>query len=533
MLGSFLLYAFFSGLMLALGWLSWSTPAFLFVAFVPLWSACYKLTRARARHSFGILLLLSFIAFLTWNVVDTFWLRISTWPGFAAAALLNAAFVATVTMAGFWMARRRGFLVGMLFWAALWIAFEKLHNQWELAWPLLTLGNGFARYAGLVQWYEYTGVLGGSVWVLAANIAAFYLWKTYSSGGTRPVLLRRAAVWGAIVLLPMLLSWAIAPRQPESGQTFRVIALQPNIDPYEEKFTTATDGAMADLLIDMCDTLLDPSVDLVVAPETFLPQYKQADRLSIYPVFDTLQAFSRRNAGLTLVTGASFVRYYYDQEQITPTANRSRNGQMWYDVYNSAVQITPQQIVRYDKSRLVPGVECFPYRRFLEGVLGDIMIDMGGMVGSHVTQAERTVFVSDRGRLRIAPIVCYEALFGEFVTRYVRRGANLLCIVTNDGWWGNTEGHRQMLWIARLRAIETRLPVVRSANTGISAVICPDGRVVRALPYGEKGALCADVVLSEHEATFYVRHGDYIAWIAVAIAAGLFLFSLVPFRRKK
>lgn len=206
MVGTFLLYAVLSGLMLALGWLSWSTPAFIFVAFVPLWVAAYKLFRAQARHAFAVLWLITFTAFLTWNVVDTFWLRNSTWPGFVAAALLNAAFVTVVTMAGFWVARRRGFLLGMIFWAALWISFEKLHSEWDLAWPLLTLGNGFARYAGFVQWYEYTGVFGGSLWVLAANIVAVYAWKAYAGQSPREVLYRRIGVFAGVVVLPMLLS---------------------------------------------------------------------------------------------------------------------------------------------------------------------------------------------------------------------------------------------------------------------------------------------------------------------------------------
>lgn len=533
MLGSFLLYAFFSGLMLALGWMSWSTPAFLFVAFVPLWAAAYKLFRARARHSFGILFVLSFFAFLVWNVIDTFWLHHSTWPGFVAAALLNALFVTAVTMAGFWMARRRGFLTGMLFWAALWIAFEKLHNEWELAWPLLTLGNGFARYAGLVQWYEYTGVFGGSLWVLTANILAFYLWKAYAGGAARRILYRRAGVFAAAVFLPMLLSWGLVPRAWKEDPAVQAIVLQPNIDPYGEKFSTATDSAMARRLIEMCDTLLTDRVALVAAPETYLPQYKQVDRLSLYPVFDTLRAFCRSHPGLAVVSGSSFVRYYYDREHASATANRSRSGDMWYDVYNSAVQITARDIERYDKSRLVPGVECLPFRGLLEDLLGDFLLDLGGMTGSHVTQPERTVFVSRRGAMRVAPVICYEALFGRFVSDYVRRGANVLCVVTNDGWWGNTEGHRQMLWIARLRAIETRLPVVRSANTGVSALIDPDGRITAVIPYGEKGALRGEIPLGDHAPTFYVRYGDYLAWIAAGIAAGLLLFSFLPFRGKK
>lgn len=535
MVGTFLLYAVLSGLMLALGWLSWSTPAFIFVAFVPLWVAAYKLFRAQARHAFAVFWLITFTAFLTWNVVDTFWLRNSTWPGFVAAALLNAAFVTVVTMAGFWVARRRGFLLGMIFWAALWISFEKLHSEWDLAWPLLTLGNGFARYAGFVQWYEYTGVFGGSLWVLAANIVAFYAWKAYAGQSPREVLYRRIGVFAGVVILPMLLSWAVTPRgdAPKDSRSIEAIALQPNIDPYGEKFTTATDSAMAARMFEMVDTLLDPQVRLIAAPETYLSQYKQVDSPGRYPVFDTLRAFSARNGGLTVVTGSSFVRYFYDEASVTPTANRSRYGDFWYDVYNSAVQIDTQGMDRYEKSKLVPGVECFPFRSVLEGVLGDIMIDMGGMAGSNVTQDDREVFVSQGGTMRLAPIICYEALFGEFVAGYVRKGANVLCIITNDGWWGNTEGHRQMLWIARLRAIETRLPIIRSANTGVSAFLTPDGRITGVIPYGQQGVLRGTLVLAEREPTFYVRHGDYIPRVAVWVAAALLLFSVLPGRRKR
>lgn len=519
--------------MLALGWLSWSTPAFLFVAFVPLWIAAYKLNRANARRRGGIMLLLTFVAFFTWNLVDTWWLKNSTWPGFIAASVLNASFVTAVTILAYFVVRRRGFVIGLLFWAALWVSFEKLHSEWELSWPLLILGNGFARYAGLVQWYEYTGTLGGSLWVLTTNILAFFAWKTYAEHSPKKILYRRIGAFAAVVLLPMAASWAVTPKSPANGETIEAIALQPNIDPYSEKFTEATDLGMAELLMGMTDSLITPGVRLIAAPETYLAQYKQLQMGPSYPVFDTLRAFSQRHDSLTILTGSSFVRYIYDRDSITPTANKSRGADVWYDVYNSAVQVTPGSFARYEKSKLVPGVECFPYRSVLEGVLGDIMFDMGGMTGSNVTQAERAVFVSQQGRLRLAPIICYEALYGDFVAGYVRNGANVLCIVTNDGWWGNTEGHRQMLWIARLRAIETRMPVIRSANTGVSAFISPDGRITAIIPYGQKGALKGALTLTDREPTFYVRHGDYIPRIAVWIAALLFVFSWVPFRRKK
>lgn len=211
-----------------------------------------------------------------------------------------------------------------------------------------------------------------------------------------------------------------------------------------------------------------------------------------------------------MVTGSSFVRYFYDESSVTPTANRSRYGDFWYDVYNSAVQIDTQGMDRYEKSKLVPGVECFPFRSVLEGVLGDIMIDMGGMAGSNVTQDDREVFVSQGGTMRLAPIICYEALFGEFVAGYVRKGANALCVITNDGWWGNdrrpsadaldrsSAGHRDT---------PSRDPLGQYGRIGF-----PDPRRTDhgVIPYGQQGALRGTLVLAEREPTFYVRHGDYI-----------------------
>src|SRR5574343_444659 len=73
--------------------------------------------------------------------------------------------------------------------------------------------------------------------------------------------------------------------------------------------------------------------------------------------------------------------------------------------------------------------------------------------------------------LKLAPAVCYESVYGDFMAKYIRSGAEVICIITNDGWWGNTPGHRQHLAYAKLRAIETRKQIIRSANTGISCFV--------------------------------------------------------------
>ena len=111
--------------------------------------------------------------------------------------------------------------------------------------------------------------------------------------------------------------------------------------------------------------------------------------------------------------------------------------------------------------------------------------------------------------LKTGPVICYESIYGEFVTEYVRKGAQFLAIITNDAWWGNTAGHKQLLSYARLRAIENRRSIVRSANTGISAVINPKGEITDKLPYDTKGVLKAKFSPA-NKITFYTQYGDLL-----------------------
>ena len=146
-------------------------------------------------------------------------------------------------------------------------------------------------------------------------------------------------------------------------------------------------------------------------------------------------------------------------------------------------------------------------------------INLGGTSGSLGLQNERTVFTASNGT-RIAPVICFESVFGEFVGEYVRNGAELIFVVTNDGWWGTTAGHKQHLGFSSVRAIEARRDIVRSANTGISCFVDQRGMIRIPAKYGVEASLRSQV-LPNDKLTFYTRHGDYIAkaflWLSIAL----------------
>jgi apolipoprotein N-acyltransferase len=131
----------------------------------------------------------------------------------------------------------------------------------------------------------------------------------------------------------------------------------------------------------------------------------------------------------------------------------------------------------------------------------------------------------------VAPIICYESVYGNYVNGYVTNGAQFLAIITNDAWWHETQGHKQHLSFAQLRAIETRRDVARSANTGISAFINQKGEVTQQSKYGEKIALKGTVQLN-NKLTFYVQQGDYLAKLAIGIGfILLLLIGIKPLRK--
>jgi len=216
--------------------------------------------------------------------------------------------------------------------------------------------------------------------------------------------------------------------------------------------------------------------------------------------------------------------YFRDSNRASPQSNSHPEGG-WYDDYNSAFMINAAPETQfYHKSKLVVGVENFPYQSFLKPILGDAMIDLGGTVAMKTTQPDREVFTLSNNA-KTAPIICYESVYGEFVSGYVRNGAQFLSIITNDAWWGDTQGHKQHFSYARLRAIETRRSVARSANTGISGFISETGAVVETLGYTKQGALRGTVSLND-DITFYTRFGDYIARTSVFVLVFLFLYAI-------
>jgi len=532
-----LLYAFISGLIFFLAWPVKGFPFLLFIAFVPLLLIQHQISvdnRLRARHLF----LYSFIAFLLWNVGTTWWVGCIHFGQEAAlmAFTANALLMAFTFLVYHKVKRALPERFGTFAIIPIWIAFEYLHHDWDLTWPWLTLGNGFASWNACVQWYEYTGVFGGSFWILLINVLLFDLY-IYRNTLLRPWKRRTIYIASASLLLiiPLIVSWVIySSIDPEKGEhTITVVVVQPNIDPYS-KFGGAFQEQTEKMLV-LAESKMDTSVDYLVFPETALVESFWENDMEFSWSIRRLFEYRSHYPKLAIVTGAATGRFFRQEEKPSLTARKFKDAPDWYDNYNTALQIdSSHSIPVYHKSKLVPGSEKLPFPKYFQ-YLERFALDLGGTKGSLGIQEERTVFHHPSTKSSIAPVICYESIYGEYVSEYIRNGARFIFIMTNDGWWDDTPGYRQHLAYGTLRAIETRKSIARSANTGISCFINIKGEIQQPQAWDTEGAIKQHLVSTE-ALTFYTRHGDYLAKAMLWLAWGgiiWFVFRVVLMRVKK
>jgi len=522
-----LVLAIASGLLLAVSWPTYGFPLFLFIAFVPLLVLEKSLRERTVKKSNLKTLGFSYITFLIFNAITTWWLYYATPFGMYFAVLANALLMSIVFLLYHIIAKKISQKLSLWMLVCLWIGFEKFHLNWELSWPWLNLGNGFSEYYKWVQWYEYTGTFGGTLWIWIVNILFFYGCIDFQKNRNRKLFIKSSLLPIVVIVIGIFSSLYIYHSFKESDEKVNLIVLQPNVDPYTEKYKTTNDG-MAQDLIDLAKTKLDSNNYFVIAPETTLSKPVQLDKFKRTKEYYKLNSFVLSNRNVAFLSGITFYDSFPANHKPNATANYFRNSKNWYNSYNSSFFLrAKKEFEYYHKSKLVVGVEHIPYRNLISPLLGGYMIDLGGSISTLTTQENREVFTNDVNTL--APVICYESVYGEYVTDCVKMGADFLAIITNDGWWSTSQGHKQHLSLARLRAIENRRSIARSANTGISALINQKGDVLHSIPYGEKGALKGSIRTSKHT-TYYTEQGDYIFRIAMLV---LVIVLLTSFTKRK
>jgi apolipoprotein N-acyltransferase len=325
--------------------------------------------------------------------------------------------------------------------------------------------------------------------VNAALARALLTWKRW------PGLIVPLGTAGLLLAGALGYGWLWPP--PEVGNSpMRIALVQGNID-QRVKWDPAWQERTLAIYQDLTAAAAHERPQLIVWPEAAVPFFFRAD--------------SRRAAveGMARAADAYLLVGAPDWQAGQPR--------------NTAFLIGPdgQMVGRYDKRHLVPFGEYVPLRQLLSFVNPLA----GGAIGEFASGHEATVFATPNGRFSV--VICYEAIFPDEVRDFFRGGADFLINITNDAWFGRSAAPAQHLAMAAFRAVENRAYLIRAANTGISAIVTPDGHIVQA------SGLFTRVVLSgainpHTSGSFYTWHGDLFAWGTVGVAIVTAIGSLTP-----
>ena len=493
----------------------------LFVGLLPLLlvSAQYS----GSRRDFFAMLGWATLTFVAWNIATIWWVWNATPAGPIAATICSSWWSLLAFMLYHAMSKHAPKPLAYVVFVTAWIAGEYLYTQAPaLSFPWLTLGNGFADDPWAVQWYEYTGVFGGSLWVLLVNLLSF-----------EACLTMRKKSWIAATLalvVPLGISIGLFYKYDSEGKLYTsldkmtVSVTQPNIPCYE-KFNISAESQQ-DNLMELLAEVPD-SAEFVLMPETALAEMILDNQAERSPMVNRIADYLRAEKPATMVvSGGETIRWY---GKVKGSETARRRGVYYADVYNASLGIdTTSNVQLHHKGKLVVGVETIPM--WLRKAGDKFAIDLGGTFGQLGIGTTAVPF--EHNGKKVAPAICYEGLYGGYMTEFARNGAEALFVVSNDGWWGNTLGHKYLFAFCRLRAIELRRDVARSANTGVSGFITMQGEDIQRLEWDKRGVLTSDIRLNQ-EQTFYAKFGDYIGRLSLYIVALCLLYFIAYTAKKK
>jgi apolipoprotein N-acyltransferase len=515
--------ALLSGILLGLGFPPYTSAPLLAFAFIPLFVV--NELACKNQLSYSISFLIYWFTCIVWNMIVTFWLYNTVIIPVILLHLINSLFFAIILTLFRLIYQKISKNIGFLALVLLWIGFEFVHHKWELAYPFMTLGNGLASFVEVIQWYEYTGVLGGSCWILLLNILAYkvieLVFLTEKEQTNKKTIYKFISIWLLIFSIPSLFSYILFYTYIEQGNKTSVLVIHPNTDCYTEKYNQNSE-ILTKQYVEQIKQVIKPSTNFVILPETAITDAGFYGNMEANKSLQICKDFLKQYPQTKIITGA--IAYQYaDKLQATkePNLNYTKEYDYWYYAYNIALQIDSSKYTSlHCKQHLVPFEERIPYPKFF-GILKNVVAKLGFWHFETNIPYQNT-FRNATGNF--VPLVCFESIFGESAAKAVNDGGEALVVMLNEGWYNNQTGASQFMHYASLRAIENRRAVVRSSNYGYSCFIDQKGTITNAINDRKPATLTQDIYLNTTK-TFYTKYGDWIGrWACFGLVGLCFYF---------
>jgi apolipoprotein N-acyltransferase len=467
----------------------------------------------------------SYVSFLVFNVVTLYWVGgfthgrdVFLMIGGAALLIIHPLFFLVPIVAYLLVKKYLGGRFALLMFAFLWVSFEWIHSLGQLGFPWLTVGNSQSMDIAHIQFITLTGVYGISFWIVSVNALLYFLLRKLTQAEWALKSPRAALTFAltiAILLIPVIHGKAVLSEssQIKHQSPVRIGVLQPDLDPWK-KWEVGHQEQL-ETYIGLSRPLVEKQPHLVLWPETAIafriltPKYA--------PVHEELRNWVD-GTGCGLLTGFADITFY-DSADAPRGSHTVQGTTIHYEDFNAIMLLEPRsaRVQKYAKMRLVPFGERVPYAEHLTFLADAVKWDVG--ISGWGIGRDTTVFtmMSGERQVKFSAMVCYESIYPELVSRFVKKGAEFLVVITNDSWYGKTSGPYQHAYYAALRAIENRRPVVRCANGGISCFIDPYGRISQATELFTQASIVGETEPS-NENTFYSTQGDLFARVCTVVA---------------
>ena len=481
------------GLITGIAYQPWHLGFMAWIGLIPLlhvWLNHDPKENARLGYLFG----------MTHNLVAFYWIGFNSGASFWVVLLSLIAAVLYLGIywaaAGWVFGRVKSCGNGLVLFPFLIVSMEWLRSFGPLGFPWGNMVLSQLDFLQMIQIIEVTGSYGVTLWIALLNVILYILFVNFYAN-------KKVGIVFLVFILALWFSGNSRMKDFNDSPThLSVTILQPNIDP-----NTKWDFDKKKDIIAFMDSLHSIAItlnpDLILFPETALPAYlalNQRVRKMIQSKVDS--------SGIPVLTG-------------TVDRTKSPDGEKHY--FNSSMFLTPNhKYSLYNKLHLVPFAEYIP----LSGQFPSLM-NLNFGQGNFTHGSEYTIFKWKD--MKFSTLICYESSMPSIVREFIQQGAEMMTIQTNDGWLGNSAGPYQHYDVARIRAIENRVPIIRSANTGISGLILANGRSIKEQNLGEMAVFSVAVPLGD-AGSIYSRYGDVFAMICFVI---FLLLGPIPCLRKR
>lgn len=510
-----LLLPVLSGVLMLFGWPPNTLILLLFVGLVPLFYSLELIQQLSVKRAYVLFFGSQLIAHLSWIAVSMKWLASTSPQSYLTGIVIESAVLALALTPTVWFAKNWGQTRSFLFFASAWMSVEYLNQQWMFGTPYFTLGSGFGMHPSWVQHYEFIGVEGGSFWVLTVN---FLLYKTISRFLKKEAWIKPLTISAAMLLIPIGISMMIYQTE-STGDKKKVAVLHTFVKPNQTEFTNFPEH-MTKRLFQHSLPALNANSELVVWPEVIINNLGWLTNITQEKAFASIYKAIEKYPNATICTGGYGFSIAPQELFGDPYTSYDSVYNYHYLTHNIALSISyGERAPIRSKEVFVPFQERIPMLKefpFMEN-LAD-MVGSDSKISYYPNGIE--VHKTKSGWL-YAPILCYESIFPLKMNEKAE-SSHLISISANEFWNTDLSGSEQYLYNNVLMAIQNRIPIAKSSNSGASGIIDKKGNILKKKIGRDTGILIQEVALNDGSTVYASLAGSFYFLAVVTFLGGTF-----------